>query len=79
MHCIGSLSGVHTDGSNWLACDGHVKWMRGIQVSGGYTNPVTTNAQGQPAGYDGYASGTAALKGPTSTGFSLVALTFSPN
>ena len=25
----------HTEGSNWLACDGHVKWLRGTQVSNG--------------------------------------------
>jgi len=28
-------TGVHSDGSNFLACDGHVKWLRGIAVSGG--------------------------------------------
>jgi len=27
--------GRHTDGSNFLLCDGHVKWLRGSQVSTG--------------------------------------------
>ncbi len=35
-------TGVHTDGSNWLAFDGHVKWLRGIAVSGG-SSPTGTN------------------------------------
>lgn len=28
--------GWHTDGSNFLAMDGHAKWLRGEQVSSGY-------------------------------------------
>ncbi|MGI4789470.1 MAG: H-X9-DG-CTERM domain-containing protein [Janthinobacterium lividum] len=28
-------TGRHTDGSNYLFCDGHVKWLRGTQVSNG--------------------------------------------
>ncbi len=30
-------SGVHTDGSNYLLADDHVKWMKGSSVSPGYT------------------------------------------
>jgi prepilin-type N-terminal cleavage/methylation domain-containing protein/prepilin-type processing-associated H-X9-DG protein len=29
-------TGVHTDGSNFALADGHVKWLRGDQVSDGY-------------------------------------------
>jgi prepilin-type processing-associated H-X9-DG protein len=29
--------GVHSGGANWLACDGHVKWLPGNQVSSGAT------------------------------------------
>lgn len=30
---------VHFDGANYLASDGHVKWLRPVQVSGGYNEP----------------------------------------
>ncbi|MGI4791341.1 MAG: DUF1559 domain-containing protein [Janthinobacterium lividum] len=30
-----SATPYHTEGSNWLACDGHVKWVRGAQISNG--------------------------------------------
>ena len=33
---------VHTEGSNWLACDGHAKWMRAASVSGGYNEPSSS-------------------------------------
>ncbi len=36
---------VHTSGSNWLACDGHVKWLAGTSVSGGATPTGTGCAQ----------------------------------
>ncbi|MGI4792392.1 MAG: DUF1559 domain-containing protein [Janthinobacterium lividum] len=39
------ITGIHTDGSNFLAADGHVKWFRGVAVSPGYTAAVTTDAQ----------------------------------
>ena len=32
------LTGRHTDGSNFLLGDGHVKWLRGSAVSNGYVN-----------------------------------------
>lgn len=37
--------GVHTGGANWLAADGHVKWLRGSAVSGGATPSSTGCAQ----------------------------------
>jgi prepilin-type N-terminal cleavage/methylation domain-containing protein/prepilin-type processing-associated H-X9-DG protein len=33
----GVLPGRHTDGANWLAFDGHAKWLHGTQVSPGRT------------------------------------------
>ncbi len=35
--CFGALTGLHTDGSNFLMTDCHAKWYRGSQVSGGMT------------------------------------------
>lgn len=48
-----SPTGRHSAGSNFLLCDGHVKWLRGSQVSTGdvYTSdtvPVATNAVETP-------------------------------
>ena len=40
-----SATGRHTDGSNFLLCDGHVKWLRGSQVSTGdvhTSDPIPT-------------------------------------
>ncbi len=31
-------TGRHSDGSNFVLCDGHAKWFRGNAVSGGYEN-----------------------------------------
>ena len=38
--------GIHTSGSNFLLCDGHVKWLRGSQVSSGLTAYAATDNQG---------------------------------
>lgn len=59
--------GVHTAGSNFLFCDGHVKWLRGESVSPGWPAPSATSPQvsafsptGTPAGGGiGNAAGTA--------------------
>ena len=39
-------TGRHSDGANFLLCDGHVKWLRGSQVSTGdvYTSEPSTPA-----------------------------------
>ncbi len=54
----------HTDGLNWLAADGHVKWLRPIQVSGGFNAASETS----PPAADSTAAG---------TGYSTDALTMS--
>lgn len=38
----------HSDGSNFLACDGHVKWMKGSAVSTYKLNDNPDNPQGVP-------------------------------
>ena len=63
------LTGIHTDGSNFLAADGHVKWFRGTAISPGYTASSQTNAQGFDQGGKS-AAGTGQLGS--------FALTFSP-
>ncbi len=72
-----AATGVHTDGSNFLLADGHVKWLRPGAVSAGGSNPVSatdcTAGQGlNPVGTagSGYAAG-------TGCGDSSIAATFS--
>ncbi len=65
-------TGRHTDGSNFLAADGHVKWLRGTAVSPGHTAINTTDAQNNGTGNTGFiAAGTGNLGNST--------LTFSAN
>ena len=64
-------TGRHTDGSNYLLNDGHVKWLRGAAVSPGLAAPTPTSTQaGNNNPYN--ADGTGAL-GTTNR-----AITFSP-
>ncbi len=67
-------TGIHTDGSNFLAADGHVKWLRGVAVSPGRTAVSATCGQaGTGTGCTattGLAAGTGNLGNAT--------LTFSP-
>ena len=63
-------AGIHTDGANYLACDGHVKWLKAAQISPGKDAVASTdgeNYSGELASGTGYmnvkdgASGSAAL------------------
>ncbi len=50
-----STTGRHTDGSDFLMSDGHVKWLRGSAVSAGGNNPSSGCAQdtsGSPCAAD---------------------------
>jgi prepilin-type N-terminal cleavage/methylation domain-containing protein/prepilin-type processing-associated H-X9-DG protein len=49
-------TGLHTDGSNYLAADGHVKWLKGEKVSGGVNNFSATQASTGTGGSGGTTS-----------------------
>ena len=63
------LTGIHTDGSNFLAADGHVKWFRGAAISPGYTADTQNTAQFQ---------GTSGKNAAGTGNLGNFALTFSP-
>ena len=68
---------VHTDGANYLALDGHVKWLRGSMVSDGVTAATSTDAQGATApNGNKSAAGTGSM---ITTGTNRATLPFSPN
>ena len=72
----GSANGIHSDGANYLACDGHVKWLRPVAISGGLTAASATAAEIHDTGMNnGKAAGTGSM---TQAAGNTVALTFSP-
>jgi prepilin-type processing-associated H-X9-DG protein len=44
----GTGNGVHTDGSNYLAADGHVKWLRAAAISPGKDALNATDPENDP-------------------------------
>lgn len=70
-------TGRHLDGSNFLAMDGHVKWLGNMSVSSGLTAPNTTAAQGT-ASINGVAGANAAGTDSMMNAGQPVQLTFSP-
>lgn len=66
--------GRHLEGSNFLAADGHVKWLRHDQVSCGTKALLPTDAQGASTGGTGLSAGSSAAGTDNST----FQLTFSP-
>jgi len=66
------LPGIHTNGSNFLLCDGHAKWLRGDQVSDYFVALNTNNPQSTPSNY---AAGTSNMTDGAGHTF---AVTFSP-
>jgi len=69
-----ALTGIHTDGSNWMMTDGHVKWLRGSQVSGGSNAIAEDCVQGGGAPADCTTTVQTMAEG---TGGSRFAVTFS--
>ena len=68
---VAAPTGHHTDGSNFLAADGHVKWLKGGAVSTGY-NASTAASPEDPT--TAYACGTNSMQSVDGTKF---AMTFS--
>ena len=68
-----SPTGVHTDGSNFLMCDGHAKWLPGSRVSPGYAAQSPTAPESGWLGSGAYMDGTA-----EGTQLGTHAATFSP-
>jgi len=54
-----STQTVHTNGSNFLATDGHVKWLVPGAISGGKDNASSTGVQNEAT--NDYAAGTACM------------------
>jgi prepilin-type N-terminal cleavage/methylation domain-containing protein/prepilin-type processing-associated H-X9-DG protein len=52
---------VHTNGSNFLACDGHVKYLTPARLSGGEDNTSPTAPEGDTGGGSGLAAGTGCM------------------
>ena len=63
-------TGWHTDGSNFLAADGHVKWLRGAAVSNGIGSYGNTNDK-QDQGFAGEAAGTSSMQDASGNKFVL--------
>ena len=71
-----NISGIHTSGSNYLACDGHVKFLLPTKVSGGQSAGAPNNIEIHNTGNNaGYAAGTGSMAQQAGN---VVALTFSP-
>jgi prepilin-type N-terminal cleavage/methylation domain-containing protein/prepilin-type processing-associated H-X9-DG protein len=66
-------TGLHTDGSNYLLADGHVKWLHGSAVSCGFDAPTATS----PAVKSGTTTGPFGASTAEGTGGSVYAATFS--
>lgn len=53
--CV-TTTGIHTDGSNFAFCDGHVKYLLSSHVSGGGNNPNANDCGGGDGGKAGLAA-----------------------
>ncbi|MCW3062550.1 MAG: prepilin-type N-terminal cleavage/methylation domain [Capsulimonas sp.] len=70
-------TGRHTDGSNFLLADGHVKWLKGAAVSPGPSAATSTDAQGLSTIAYGWPGSNTPLPKAAGTGASGFAATFS--
>jgi len=70
-----SLGGRHGGGSNFLLCDGHVKFLQGTKVSVGIAAPLSTTVGTEATGAPWCAAGTAVT---TNAVGGTIAATYSP-
>ena len=70
-----SITPYHTNGSNWVACDGHVKWIMGSSISNGI-NASDGNQPGHPTWGSVPAAGSNTMTDDTGRHY---AMTFSIN
>jgi len=73
-----AATGRHTNGSNYVAADGHAKWLQGSQVSAGYFNPNYPKGFGNGEGSASVTDMRQCTDG-TATTCTNVALTYSGN
>jgi len=75
----GVTTGIHTGGANYLAIDGHAKWLTPGNVSGGLPATAPGNAEVHNVSKNqGLAAGTGSMTQASTNGGNTVALTFSP-
>jgi len=69
---LGTQNGIHTSGSNYAFCDGHVKWLLGSSVSSGSnaSSPTAAQVAGGPSVSNPHAAGTEDSTGTYAATFS---------
>ena len=82
-HRYDALTGRHSDGSNYLLADGHVKWLRATAVSAGQNNPTPNDPGTSGAAVCVYNNGgnynSKTLAANTGYNAGGIAVTFSPS
>jgi prepilin-type N-terminal cleavage/methylation domain-containing protein/prepilin-type processing-associated H-X9-DG protein len=75
-----TANGLHTNGANYLAADGHVKWLLGQKVSAGGNGTAgytEGNTSGTAPGTPTYTAGTSGVAASTTDSSNTFVLTFS--
>ena len=72
-----AVTGVHTDGSNFLLADGHVKWLRPNAVSAGANNGVSQTDCTAGQGLSPVGTATGGIAAATNCGDPNISATFS--
>lgn len=78
LQLTASQAGRHTGGANYLGIDGHVKWLLGTSVSGGFAAQTPTSVEVHDTNGSDLGSRAAGTDSLTQANGSKVAMTFSP-